>query len=77
MLILANDWAPREKMLHSYELWARYVAPQFQGSLEPIVYSNRWAQDNQRLLFEKGMAGVVTAISDYAEKRPPRTPRGS
>ncbi len=31
MLLLAHEWAPREKILHSYELWARYVAPHFQG----------------------------------------------
>ena len=72
MLILANDWATREKTLHSYELWARHVAPQFQGSLESITYSNRWARDNQKTLVEKGMAGVVKAIGDYAEKKAAR-----
>jgi len=72
LLILANDWATREKMLHSYELWARHVSPQFQGSLESITYSNRWARDNQKTLVEKGMAGVVKAIGDYADKKAAR-----
>ena len=31
-----GDWAPREKILHSYELLARYVMPHFQGSLVGI-----------------------------------------
>lgn len=32
-MILAHEWASTPKTLHSYELFARYVAPHFQGSL--------------------------------------------
>jgi limonene 1,2-monooxygenase len=32
-LILAHEWASQPKTLHSYELFARYVMPHFQGSL--------------------------------------------
>src|SRR4030095_6842487 len=32
-LVQTVDWAPRDKMLRSYELLARYVMPQFQGSV--------------------------------------------
>ena len=32
MLVRVEDWAPREKILRSYELLARYVMPHFQGS---------------------------------------------
>ncbi|GIS82397.1 MAG: hypothetical protein CM1200mP15_10290 [Dehalococcoidia bacterium] len=45
MLIRVEDWAPREKILKSYELLARYVMPQFQGSLVGIQTSNQWAAD--------------------------------
>jgi limonene 1,2-monooxygenase len=69
VLALANDWAPREKMLHSYELWARYVAPQFQGSVQQIDYSNRWARENSELMFNKSMAGILTAMQDYAQHK--------
>jgi len=31
-LVQTVDWAPRDKMLRSYELLARYVMPQFQGT---------------------------------------------
>ena len=37
---MANEWAPREKVLRSYELIARHVIPRFQGSLAGIEASN-------------------------------------
>ena len=33
ILFRVNEWASREARLHSYELFARYVMPSFQGSL--------------------------------------------
>jgi limonene 1,2-monooxygenase len=44
VLAWAHEWAPREKVLQSYELLARYVAPRFQGSLEGIERSNAEAR---------------------------------
>jgi limonene 1,2-monooxygenase len=70
MLMLAHEWATREKTLHSYELWARYVAPQFRGMIEEQVkYSNEWARTNRELLFSKSLAGIATAIQDYAQHK--------
>jgi limonene 1,2-monooxygenase len=70
MLMLAHEWATREKTLHSYELWARYVAPQFKGVVaEQVRYSNQWARGNRELLFNKSLAGIATAISDYAQHK--------
>jgi limonene 1,2-monooxygenase len=70
MLMLAHEWATREKTLHSYELWARYVAPQFRGTIEEQVkYSNEWARSNRELLFSKSLAGITTAIQDYAQHK--------
>ena len=34
ILFRAHEWANREQTLRSYELFARYVMPQFQGSLD-------------------------------------------
>ncbi len=45
-LVMAHDWAPREKVLHSYELLARYVMPQFQGTLGGLQVSNQWSREN-------------------------------
>lgn len=70
MLMLAHEWATREKTLHSYELWARYVAPQFGDMIEEQVkYSNEWARSNRELLFNKSLAGIATAIQDYAQHK--------
>jgi limonene 1,2-monooxygenase len=69
MLILATDWAPRLKMLNSYELWARYVAPQFQGSIAQTEYSNEWARERGEMLFNNAMNGILTEMQDYASKK--------
>ena len=39
LLIQTTEWSTREQMLHSYELVARYVMPQFQGSLVNLQQS--------------------------------------
>ena len=44
-MIRVEDWAPREKILRSYELLARYVMPHFQGSLIGIENSRRWVSN--------------------------------
>ncbi len=50
LLVQTIDWAPRDKMLHSYELLARYVMPQFQGSVASTTASNRWAHERRDTL---------------------------
>src|SRR6185436_4006266 len=36
LLFRAHEWADREQTLRSYELFARYVMPRFQGALDTI-----------------------------------------
>ena len=48
LLVSAHEWAPREKTLHSYELLARYVMPQFQGSLTGLSASAVWSRDHAK-----------------------------
>ncbi len=70
ILGLAHEWTTREKTLRSYELFARYVAPQFQGPVaHQIDYSNQWARQNQEVLFNKSVAGILTAMQDYAQHK--------
>ena len=67
---LAHEWTTREKTLHSCELFARYVAPQFQGPVaHQVQYSNQWARENRDLMFGKAVAGIVTAMQDYAQHK--------
>ena len=68
-LVQTVDWAPRETMLKSYELIARYVMPQFQGSVRSIEASNQWAKDRIEPLLAGRVKGLETAKNDYAESR--------
>jgi limonene 1,2-monooxygenase len=70
ILGLAHEWTTREKTLHSYELFARYVAPQFQGPVaQQVKFSNEWARENRDMMFGKAVAGIVTAMQDYAQHK--------
>jgi limonene 1,2-monooxygenase len=65
LMVLVADWAPREKILHSYELLARYVFPHFQGTLAGIEASARWASERKDLMQESRLAGLKRADQDY------------
>ena len=68
-MIRVEDWAPRDKLHRSYELLARYVMPHFQGSLEGIKVSNRWAMDRKDALQSNRVAGLRTATEAYYSQR--------
>ena len=67
-LVQAIDWAPREKILHSFELLARYVMPQFQGSISGLAASNHWAPDRQEVLVAGRVRAIDRAKQVYAER---------
>ena len=67
-LVQTIDWAPREQMLHSYELLARYVMPQFQGSLVGTKASNKWAAERQEVLVSGRTRALDRARQAYAER---------
>ena len=46
-LLMAHEWADREATLHSYELFAREVMPQFKGTLGSLEHSRDWAAENR------------------------------
>jgi limonene 1,2-monooxygenase len=69
MLVLAHEWASREKTLKSYEMLARYVMPKFQGSAIPIEYSQQWTAQRRDQLFKSSVQAVVKAMHDYKEHR--------
>jgi limonene 1,2-monooxygenase len=68
-LVQTVDWAPRDKMLHSYELLARYVMPQFQGSVLSTEASNRWARERRDTLMAGRTSAIERARQDYAASR--------
>jgi limonene 1,2-monooxygenase len=67
-LVQTVDWAPRDKMLHSYELLARYVMPQFQGSVTSTAASNRWAAERRETLVAGRARAIDQAREDYAAR---------
>ena len=64
-MIQAEDWAPRETVLRSYELLARYVMPHFQGALSGIITSNRWTSDHKDELQARRTAGLKRATDTF------------
>ena len=68
-LVQTIDWAPREKMLHSFELMARYVMPHFQGSVRSVAASNRWAAERQELLISGRVQAIDRAHQIYADRQ--------
>ncbi len=67
-LLQANDWAPREKALHSYELLARYVMPHFQGTLAGLEISNQWSKDHVPDLLDMRTRAIDRARQVWTER---------
>jgi limonene 1,2-monooxygenase len=70
ILFRAHEWANREQTLRSYELFARYVMPHFQGSLGPIMGSNVWARENRKEVFGTTVEAVRRAFTDFGRAVP-------
>jgi limonene 1,2-monooxygenase len=69
LLVMANEWAPWERILASYELLARYVMPRFQGSLEGIDASNAVARGRAADTGEERVAAVEAAQQTWEGER--------
>ena len=65
LLVQVIDWAPREKMLRSFELLARYVRPRFQGSLIGIEGSSRLAMAHRKELDTARATAVEAAFQEH------------
>jgi limonene 1,2-monooxygenase len=68
-LVQAIDWAPRDRILNSFELLARYVMPRFQGSLVGLENSNQWAKSRQETLVQGRTRAIDRARQVYADSR--------
>ena len=69
LLVTASDWAPPHKVLRSYELLARHVAPRFQGSLTGIDASNAVARARAEATGRERTAAIEGAQRDYERAR--------
>jgi len=69
-LFRAHDWANREQTWRSYELFARYVAPRFQGSLDTVKASYDWAVANRPTIFGPNVEALRKAFTDAGKEVP-------
>ncbi|MBV8457283.1 MAG: LLM class flavin-dependent oxidoreductase [Acetobacteraceae bacterium] len=70
ILFRAHEWANREQTMRSYELFARYVMPRFQGSLETIRGSNEFVRSNRARVVGGTVAAVRRAFTDQGREVP-------
>jgi len=73
LLGMAHEWATREKTWHSYELWARYVAPRFKGQLEAIEGSQGYVAEHRGTIFGPSVAAIGKAFADAGIEIPGAT----
>jgi limonene 1,2-monooxygenase len=70
VLFRAHEWANREDTMRSYELFARYVMPEFQDSLTALRASNEWARENRKTIFAPSVDAVRRAFTDVGREAP-------
>ncbi len=70
VLFRAHEWADREQTLRSYELFARWVMPRFQGSLRMTTESRDWASQNREGIFAPNLQALKQAFVDAGQAVP-------
>jgi len=70
VLFRSHEWADREQTLRSYELFARWVMPRFQGSLRMPTESRDWASQNREGIFAPNLQALKQAFVDAGQAVP-------
>ena len=70
VLFRSHEWANREQTLRSYELFARWVMPRFQGSLETTIGSREWVSGNREGIFGPAIGALRKAFTDAGQEVP-------
>ena len=73
-LLMGHEWADTAATRHSYELIARYVAPEFQGSSRTLTASRDWAAENRPEFIGAATTAVTSAFEKHAGEQQPRRP---
>ena len=76
-LFMAHDWADRDATHRSYELFARFVAPRFQGTLRRLERSRDWAAENRGEFIGRAVQAIGKAIQDHVAEKVERTQKAS
>ena len=70
VLFRSHEWANREDTLRSYELFARWVMPRFQGSVETTLASREWCSENRNGIFGPHIGALRKAFTDAGQEVP-------
>ncbi len=70
VLFRSHEWADRRQTLHSYELFARWVMPRFQGSLRMPTESRDWCVANREGIFAPNLQALRQAFTDAGQAVP-------
>ena len=70
VMFRAHEWANREQTMRSYELFARYVMPRFQGSLDTLQASNTFTRENRVEVVGRNVEAVRRAFTDTGRAVP-------
>tara|TARA_Y100000588_G_C14071432_1_gene845954 strand:+ start:164 stop:1018 length:855 start_codon:yes stop_codon:yes gene_type:complete len=70
VMFRAHEWANREQTMRSYELFARYVIPHFQGSLNTLYASNKFTRENRLEVVGRNVEAVRRAFTDTGREVP-------
>ena len=70
VLFRSHEWANREQTLRSYELFARWVMPRFQGSVETTIGSREWCSENRSGIFGPATGAFRKAFIDAGQEVP-------
>ncbi|MCC7366497.1 MAG: LLM class flavin-dependent oxidoreductase [Dehalococcoidia bacterium] len=70
ILCFAHEWAPTHKIMKSYELLMRYVAPVFQGHMDRLTWARDFVEDNRRGIFGATPAAMLKAFQDANKELP-------
>jgi limonene 1,2-monooxygenase len=68
-LFMTHEWATWANTKQSYELFAEYVMPRYQGSLESLARSDRWARERRGDLAAAQEKSVQKSIDDHAAEQ--------
>jgi limonene 1,2-monooxygenase len=70
ILFRSHEWADRRQTLHSYELFARWVMPRFQGSLRMPAASREWCVAEREGIFAPNLEALKQAFRDAGQAVP-------
>jgi limonene 1,2-monooxygenase len=68
-LLFGHEWADPEATRRSYELFARYVMPHFQGQLEPVQASYDWIVGSGGRFVTAATNAIGKAVEDHAKEQ--------